>query len=729
VPAKLFIKHPNQVRKVICFLLILFPTIHAFSQQQTVLISDTANSQSITKRIIEIDEVQVKARIKDANILSGSTGLSVDVTEIKLLPTILNEADPLKALQYMGGVTQSGEGNSGLYVRGGNNDQNLILLNGALIHNPTHVLGLFSIFNADIVERMRFIKTGIPAEYGGRLSSVVDIGTVNTVSDSFKLDGSVGLISSRISAQFPLSDKLLVYGSLRGSYLNSIVLPAITFFGVDTTLTRNQYDYVDCNLGLVYQLNERTKISSHLYYGKDDILIKEVYKYRLNENAMFWSNRAATLELNHLFSNQWSMNHLLSYSDFKLRTNLEWNNSGINMKSGFENINYKADFFYTNKKHQIKFGTEVSTNFSSPQYVISDSLVIVDIDNEHNTYRTAQLTAYFRDEYSIGNFQCNIGIRSNVYAHLGPYTDYIATNKTVYPKNIPIKTYYGIEPRLFMRYLFNDQSSVKASATHHIQYLNQIPVVSLGIPIDILIPASLHILPQSAWHFSGGYFRNFSKNRYELSTEVYYKQLNNQLEYNSGLIETYTNKMIEKNVLNGRGWSYGVELKFRKTEGAFTGWISYNLAWNYRQFDQLNNGKPYFDRNDRRHDLSVIGMYKLNDRWNFSVLFVYASGSRLNMPLSWFIIDNKVVLEYGKYNAFVMPPFHRLDLSANYKLKPFMKIRSELNFSVYNAYNRANPFRVYYSTIKHTDKGQYDFNFGMSYLLPIVPTISWTFHL
>jgi hypothetical protein len=717
------------VRKIFGYIFLILFSIQGFSQQHTIIISDSTNSQSITNRTIEIDEIQVKARIKEANILSGSTGLSVDIAEIKLLPAIINEADPFKALQYLGGVTQSGEGNSGLYVRGGNNDQNLILLNGALIHNPTHVLGLFSIFNADIVGRMRFIKSGIPAEFGGRLSSVVDIGTVNNVVDSIKLDGSLGLISSSISVQLPLSNKFTLYGSLRGSYLNTIILPVVTFFGVDTTLTRNQYDYFDSNAGMIFQLNKRTKISSHFYFGKDDILIKEVAKYKLNENAMYWSNKAATVELNHVFTDNWSMNHLFSYSDFKLRTNFEWNNSGINMKSGFENLMYKTEFFYTNSNHQLKFGTEVITSLSSPQYVSSDTLLIVDFEDEYNTYRTAQLTAYVRDEYSKGNFQCNIGIRANGYMQLGPFTDFISVDKTEYIHNKPVKAYYGLEPRLFMRYLFDKQSSVKASATHHIQYLNQIPVMALGIPIDIQMPASLHILPQNAWHFSGGYFRNFSKNSYETSAEIYYKALNNQLEFNNGLLETYTNKMVEKNVMKGEGWSYGVELKFRKTEGAFTGWISYNLAWNYRKFDQLNNGKPYLDRNDRRHDLSVVAMYKLNEKWNFSALFVYASGSRLNLPLSWFIIDSKLILEYGNYNAFEMPPFHRLDLSANLKLKPIMKLKSELNFSVYNAYNRANPFKVFYSTKRHDESRQYDFDFGMSYLLPIVPTISWTFHL
>jgi hypothetical protein len=235
------------------------------------------------------------------------------------------------------------------------------------------------------------------------------------------------------------------------------------------------------------------------------------------------------------------------------------------------------------------------------------------------------------------------------------------------------------------------------------------------------IPASLYVEPQNSWHFSGGYFRNFNQNAWESSIEVYYKTLENQLEFKNGIEATFTNSMFEKNLLTGKGWTYGAEWKLRKNMGDFTGWISYNLAWSYRQFDLINSGKPFLARNDRRHDISVVGMYKLNDSWSFSALFVYATGNRLNLPLSWFIIDNKYILEFGNYNAFEMPPYHRLDVSATYKLKQKGLLHSELNFSVYNIYNRANPFMVNFNP-----KLQ---KFVMSFLLPIVPSVSWTFRL
>lgn len=712
-------------------LIILFVglSINVFSQDKHILIADTSDIKSITKRTIEIEEVEVKARLKNVNLLSGSTGINIDIKDIKMLPNIIGEADPYKALQYMGGVSQAGEGNSGLYVRGGNNDQNLILLNGTLIQNPTHVLGMFSVFNPDIVDKMRFIKSGIPAEYGGRLASVVDIGTINNQVDNFQMDGSIGLISSRIAIKTPITKKLSTYGSLRGSYINSIILPAMQLIGIDSTLTRNRFEFVDANAGVLFQLNSKTKLSSHFYYGKDNILIKEIAKYNFKDNSLYWDNISGNLQLNHIFNDNWSMNHTLGYSGFGINTNMEWSNSLINFNSSFQNLTYKADFFHIYDQHQIKFGAEFGNYSSNPHFVKADSLLPVELSNEHNIIRSNQTAIYIRDEWTYNDFQFNIGIRANIYTHTGPYTDYSEVSQKQYADNEIIRTYFNVEPRFFGRYLVNQQSAIKLSATRHVQYYNQIPVLSVGVPVDIQIPAGLYIQPQTSWHYSGGYFKNFAKNKYEISAEIYYRTLKNQLELDNGLLETFSNQMLEKNIFKGKGWTYGMEWKFSKTEGRFSGWISYNLAWSYRQFNDLNDGLPFLARNDRRHDFSMVGMYKINKKWNITALMVYATGSRLNLPVSWFIIDNKIVLEYGKYNAFEMPPYHRIDLSANYKLKDLGRLKSDLNFSVYNIYNRANPFQVFYSTKNYQLENNYDFKIGMSYLLPIIPSVSWTFHL
>ena len=696
---------------------------YAVSQEKNKLKTDSLSS-SISKKIVDIQEVEVIGRLKDANIKSGSTGLNIDVKELKSLPRFIGETDPYKALQYMGGVSQAGEANSGLYVRGGNNDQNLILLNGTMIQNPTHVLGMFSVFNPDLISQMHFVKSGMSAEYGGRLSSIVDISTTTTIPENTDIKGSIGLISSRLSAQIPLSSKFSIYASWRGSYISSTVLPVLALLGTDSLLTQNRYEFWDVNAGFTYKLSPHTKLTGHFYTGNDEINIGTLKNLYLHANSTIWGNTAAGLQLKTIFNENWSMNHQLNYSKFQIQSALDWSSSILKpttIQSQFQNITYKNDFFYSNGLHSFKFGTELSNNSAIPNFISSDSVSSLKINAIHYSINSTQLALYFRDEWNWNQFQFNLGLRANLYAHIGPYTDYQNVGNTIYSTNSIIKTYSGLEPRFFSRYLIDSQSSIKLSATRHYQFLNQIPVFSIGIPTDLQIPASLYVKPQASWHFSGGYFRNFNENDWEFSVELYYKTLENLLEFKNSIANTFANGVFEKDLLVGNGWTYGSELKVRKNYGKFTGWISYNLGWSYRKFDGINNGVPFLAQNDRRHDLSIIGMYQLNNRLSFSTVFVYATGNRLNLPVSWFIIDNKYVLEYGKYNAFEMPAYHRLDVSANYKLKKWHNIDSELNFSIYNVYNRANPFQVNFSASIQRIK--------MTYLLPIIPSVSWTFHL
>jgi len=705
----------------LCLFILIGSIQCVIAQEKHVLIADTLDAESITKKAIDIQEVQVIGQRRDANLTAGSTGINVDVKQLRQLPKFAGESDPYKALQYMGGVSQAGEANSGLYVRGGNNDQNLILLNGTMIQNPTHVLGMFSVFNPDLIGQMRFVKSGMPAEYGGRLSSIVDINTINIIPDKIHVNGSIGLISSRLSTQIPVSSNFSVYASLRGSYISSIILPTLALAGIDSLLTQNKYEFWDANAGFIYNPGPRTKLSGHFYTGKDEFKVQELKKFNLTGNTTFWQNTAAGIQLNHIFNDKLSMNHQLNYSKFQIQSAFDWYNSLQSLQSQFENITYKADFFHVSGFHQLKFGTELAFNKANPNSMTADSILPVERNSDHNIFHTTMLTVYARDEWTREKWQFNIGIRANLYAHVGPYTDFDESGDLLFPENRIIKTYSGLEPRFFTRYLINSHASIKSSLTRHIQYLNQIPVFSFGIPADLQIPASLYVKPQGSWHLSGGYFHNFSDNNWELSMEAYYKTLENQLEFKNGIATSFSNGMLEKDLLVGKGWTYGAEWKLSKNYGKLTGWISYNLAWSYRQFAQINSGNPFLAGNDRRHDISVIGMYELNKRLNFSAVFVYATGSRFNLPLSWFYIDNKYVLEYGKYNAFEMPPYHRMDIAANYKLNAWRGIESELNFSIYNLYNRANPFQVIYSARVQKIR--------MSYLLPVIPSVSWTFHL
>lgn len=686
-----------------CFINIIF------AQQKQVLIKDATDSNSIVNKVQSIREIEVRSRMATANIKSGSGGLVLDVTELRKLPNIVGDADPFKALQYMGGISQAGDASANMNVRGGNNDQNLVVLNGCNIQNPTHVLGLFSVFNPDLIDQMRYYKTGIPAEYGGRLSSVIDIKNFSKIPQRVHVDGSVGLISSRITLKVPLSERFSFYASQRESYIGAFVIPMLIKAGISEKLAQNNFEFSDTNAGFNYSLNPTTKLSGHFYSGSDRISISKSVKFSINDNQSRWGNRVVGLQLNHVFSEKFSMTHYLNATEFYLQSNVNWLTTNYSLNSQNRMLNYKTDFVYLLNNHTFKTGLEASLNETLPIKIGQSTI------NEDSPfasflyYNNSAVAIYFRDEWEMDNLMLNLGLRASSH----------------YPNNKNDKIYVGLEPRFFARWLFDKQSSVKISATRHLQYLSRVPLVNFGVPLEIFVPASAVGKPSSLWHFSGGYFRNIFDNKWELSAEMYYKSFCNLLEYGGNLNDLLSEQLFPK-MYTGKGWAYGAELLAKKNTGRFTGWLSYTLGWNYRQFDNINSGRPYLANNDRRHDFSVIGMYQLSERINFSATFVYATGSRLNLPRSWFVVDNKVVLEYSGYNSFQMPAYNRLDIAMNYKLKPIYNIKSELNFAIYNLYNRANPFQVYYNTYNVANSK--DFKIKMSYLIPILPSLSWTFH-
>lgn len=703
--------HKEKRKFVALFPLFLFAQF-AFCQNNSI--------QNDSLKQIELKEVSVLGKVSN-NILSGSTGMDIDLKKITRLPKLIGENDVYKALQHLGGVTLSGEANSGLYVRGGSSDQNLVLLDGALVHNPTHVLGMFSIFNTDVTNQLRFFKYGIPAEYGGKLSSVVDVSTLADIPEKTIIKGSLGVVMSRIMIQIPLNEKFSLYSSLRGSYISQIVFPVLRLVGVDSMLTKNRYEFWDANGGFTYKISSKTTINGSFYKGKDWLKVTELSKYNFEGNHSEWSNTVASLQINHLFSEYLSMSQKLCFSQFDILSSFDWFNSEQSIRSQLKNLTYKADFFHQYKKNTFKYGLEAQLNNTQPNFLKTDSLSPFNTNQGNNVYHSSLLALYFRNEFTWKKWLINAGIRANLYTHFGPFTDFLSEDTITYPQNKPIKTYFSVEPRFFARYLIDDSRSLKFSATRIHQFLNQIPVLSFGLPADIQLPASINVKPESSWHFSTGYFKNFNNNAWEGSMEVYYKTMENQLNFKNNIMSSFSAESVETNLLHGKGWAYGAEWRVQKNTGRFTGWITYNLSWSYRQFKDINKGNPYFDSNDRRHDISLVGMYVLNDRWSLSGLFTFASGSHINLPLSWYIIDGKTIFEYGDYNSVTLPVYHRLDMSATYKMKPIHGIKSELNFSIYNIYNRANPFQIYYSGSSQSLK--------MAYLLPILPSVSWNFRI
>lgn len=699
--------------------------VNCYTQEVYRVLKDTTDSNSIVLKTQKIAEIQVTSKQALFNLKSGIGGVSIDVNELKKLPNIMGDADPFKSLQYLGGISQAGEASANMSVRGGNNDQNLILLNGCTIQNPTHVLGLFSVFNPDLIDQMKFIKFGIPAEYGSKLSSVIDIKSFTNQPEKVEIAGNTGLIASRLSVKLPIGKKLSLYASQRNSYLGAVVIPTLVKLGIDPKLAQNNFEFFDTNVGFNYHINTKTMLSGHYYSGKDMIEISENAKFSIEDNTSEWGNKVWGVQLKHLFSDRLSMTHFVNSTNFYINSGINWLTEFYRLNSINSSLNYKSEFIFVANHHNLKMGAEIAETKILPIRIDKTVTENAQAINPP-TYNNSSLAAmYVRDEWEYKNLLLNVGVRANLYFQ-HPQSA-ISYPLNLNDKHSVLQSYYGIEPRLLSRWLFPNESSVKLAISKHFQYSNQVQVLNLGLPLSVFVLPDNNIKPTSLWHLSAGYFKSFSEKNWELSIESYYKSFSNLLEFGGKLTDLMSSDKINESLYSGIGWAYGAELQIRKNSGKFNGWLTYTLGWNYRKFDAINNAKPYLATNDRRHDLALVGFYNINSKLAISGTFVFATGSRLNLPRSWYIIDDNVVLEFSKYNSFKLPDYNRLDISLTYKLPKYKLLNSELNFSVYNVYNRANPFQVYYST--STENGSYDYKIKMSYLTPILPSISWTFHL
>ena len=699
--------------KSVIILLIWVSIIAPIDAQHYVVLKDTTDSNSIVRKVQQIETLEVRPGLFSSTIRSGSGGIQLDLQSLRQLPAILGESDPYKALQYTGGISQAGEASAAMNVRGGNSDQNSILYNGCLLQNPTHMLGLFSVFNAELIDFMRYIKWGIPAEYGGRLSSVVDIRNVTYMPDKTSVDGSVGLIASRLSLKTPLSDEFGIYAGLRKSYISAFVLPIMNRFVYEKEMNSNNFEFYDINAGFTWQLNSKNKLSAHYYQGQDKLQIAENEKFSINDNRSDWGNRAFSIDLWQSISDEMSWQHSMHYSGFGLQSQVNWATDLYQLKATNNVFNYRSVANYREKNHSFKTGIDADYVLTNPTQIFKPDSV----SGTGFTLPTTTVSVFASDEWQRGPFLLNAGIRTGIHADLS-HNDTISFSERVS---------VGIEPRILVRIMTGENASVKAAITRNYQYFSRVQIVNIGIPFELHVPASVGIKPSASWQYAAGYYKQFKKAGLETSAELYYKNYDNLLEYAGNFNQLISGKNLLNQLYSGKGWSYGFELMFKKTSGHFSAWLNYALSWSYRQFNGINQGKPYLATNDRRHDLTAVGIYSVNKNLRLSAAFAFATGSRLNLPRSWYIIDNKVILEYGSYNDFAMPDYHRLDISVNYALPSRTKLKSEFNLTIYNLYNRSNPFQVYFST-KNNTANMSEYQIKMSYLTPVLPTLSWIFH-
>jgi len=684
-----------------------------------------------TKRVV----VKATDR-KDQNVESTEMGVhQLSVKDIKKIPVIMGEVDILKTLQLLPGVSSAGEGQSGFYVRGGGPDQNLILLDDAVVYNTGHLFGFFSVFNADAIKNVTLIKGGMPANYGGRLSSVVDVSMKEGNTKGFQVDGGVGLIATRLSVQGPIvKDKGSFILSGRRTYIDALVKP---FVNSESPFAGSGYYFYDFNAKLNYTLSKKDRVYASGYFGKD------IFNFNNSNNSFKfkvpWGNATASLRWNHLFNDKLFLNTTAVYNDYNFEFAGEQEDFQVRLNSGIKDWGVKSDLdYYSTFNHNFKAGLFYTYHTFTPSTISGEAAgVAFDPDQAGQKY-AHEFGAYILDEFDVGDhFKFNVGLRHSTFLQVGPYTRYTFNplnntqkiDSVSYGRGDIAKQYNGLEPRFNMRATLNNNSSIKAGVTRNLQYLHLVTNNGSTLPTDIWSPSTYFVRPQIGWQYSLGYFRNFYDNALETSVEVYYKDMKNLLEYREGYTPDAI-RDIDYEFVFGTGRAYGMEWYIHKTKGRLTGWISYTLAWTERMFPDLNNGENYFAKYDQRHNLSITSTYELSKRWTLSGLFVFGSGTRATIPSDLYVIDGALVTGYDELNNFVIPPYHRLDLGAVYtpKQKKERRWENTWTFGIYNVYNRLNPYFIYLNI-------QGDLGSGEEVKLvptqvsvfPIIPSITYNF--
>jgi hypothetical protein len=657
---------------------------------QLTLKLNTKQNFVISANAIQLGEVVITSRKKDENITKNLMGVEkINIQEIKNIPVIFGEKDILKTIQLLPGVKSAGEGNSGFYVRGGNADQNLILLDEATVYNASHLLGFFSVFNADAIKDVTLYKGSQPAEYGGRLSSVLDIRMDEGNNKKFGVEGGIGAISSRLKIEGPvIKDKGSFTIAGRRSYADMFLK-----LSKDSALSQRKLYFYDLNAKFNYRINDNNKLFLSGYFGKDVLAFG-------SQMGVDWGNVTGTLRWNHLYSAKIFSNTSLIYSnyDYNINTTL----AGIDGKiiSRIQDYNFKQDFqYFPNTRSKFKFGFNSIYHKIIPGAITTQSdLTISQLNLPHK--QALDNALYFTHEYKLSekiNFE--YGLRLTSFSTMGPgdYYTYNAAGETIdtttYANNEFAKSYFSLEPRFAANFLLNEKSSIKASYSRNTQNLHLLSNSTSGNPTDLWIPSSNNVKPEIADQLSLGYFRNFKDNMFEFSTEVYYKYLQNQIDYKDGA-ELRFNENVESQLLFGNGRAYGIELSLKKKYGRFTGWIGYTLAKTEKKIDGINNGNYYPARQDRTHDISVVGIYELSKKLTLSATWVYYTGNAVTFPSGKYEIAGQVVNYYTERNGYRMPDYHRLDLGATWQNKKTNKFESSWNFSLYNAYGRENAYSI-----------------------------------
>ena len=671
---------------------------------------------------VEMSEVVIEAEAADKNVSGTQMGeIILPIEKIQKIPALMGEVDLLKALQLLPGVQSAGEGSSGFFVRGGGPDQNLVLLDEALVYNSGHLFGFFSVFNSDAIKSANLIKGGMPAQYGGRLSSVVDIQMKEGNNKHYQVDGGIGLIASRLTFQGPIvPEKSSFIVSTRRTYALDLAQPAIK----RTDFAGTNYYFYDLNAKANYTFSEKDRVFFSTYFGRD------VLKFRTpGRDFTFdlpYGNATGTLRWNHLFSNRLFVNTSIIYNDYDFTFRAGFDDFSLKLFSGVRDWNGKVDFdYFPSNNHSIKFGVQTTYHRLTPS-VANAQQGDEEFTNNKESIPAWETGFYVSDDFKVSErIKIQAGLRWSIFTQLGPYAASTGVN---YQKGEEVVTYNGLEPRLSWRYSINANNAIKGGVTVSNQYLHLVSNSSSTLPADVWVPSTERIKPQRGEQYALGYFKNLKKNMFEFSAEIYFRTLRNQLDYGESYVQSPADD-LEQQFISGSGRAYGAELLIRKNEGKLTGWIGYTRARTERKFAEINGGAYYPAVYDRTHDLSVVVNYDKGKKWDFSGVFVFGTGRAFTPIESIYVIDQRVVTNYAPRNSSRLPDYHRIDLSANYRPKKEegKGFYSYWTFSVYNVYNRRNPFFINYEFDTDEKTGVLSASASKVSLFPIIPSVTWNF--
>ena len=681
---------------------------------------------------IELEGVEIRGDLPKSSSRSPQMSImEIPINQIKSIPAFLGEKDALKVIQLMPGVQKGSEGNSGLYVRGGGPDQNLIILDDAPVYNAYHLFGFFSLFNGDAVKSMELTKGGFPARYGGRLSSVLEINMKDGNKQKITGEAGIGLISSRFVLEGPIKkDTASFIVSARRTYIDVLTIPLILAFGDGETY--GGYYFYDLNAKANWVVNPKNRIYLSGYFGKDKFYMKEKVMGDMNEAGLFWDNSTATIRWNRVFTDQLFSNLSLIFSNyrFKIYAKERWFDSDFEMsyRSGIRDNGLKYDFTWLpHPSHTVRYGlSSVWHSFNPSAIVVKDSHFNEQVD-EIEVINTFESGVYVEDEIKIFDKAIvNVGTRLSHYYHKNNY-------------------HLRLEPRVSGSYFLSDKMSVKASYAIMNQYIHLLSSTGIGLPTDLWVPATDRAPAQDSWQAALGVARDVPSLSTTLSIEAYYKESKNVITYTEGasflLIgdpSDATEVRWEDNITSGVGWAYGLEFLAHRRTGKLSGWIGYTLSWTKMQFDEVNNGKAFYPRYDRRHDISVVGIYEVEKNITLSATWVYGTGNAVSIPLATYPIEEHHPVtpewywsyhakDYGEKNSFRMIPYHRLDIGIQFH-KQLPRYLRTIEISIYNAYNRRNPFfyiteeePVYNNNDVYTQQ-----RLKQVSIFPLIPSISWS---